>query len=456
MKKKSIYLIGFIIASVTLIARADLNIEITQGMAAAAPIAITSFDGPKFASMGQAGSDQTDIAEVIRSDLRLSGQFRPVGADTPIISNKPTDNDITKWQREGVENLVFGRVQPTGGGRYSVSFELWDVYNASQKGGAPQEGNTTGQFLLAAKRFDNVPGAYLRRLGHHISDIVFETLTGTKGAFSTRIAYVIVKPRQAQNQSDAYMLEIADMDGYNPKLLVKSREPLMSPTWSPDGKRIAFVSFEKKESEIYTIDVATGKRTLISRSPGINGAPAFSPDGRKMALVLSKDGSPKIYVMDLSSKSLSQITKGTSIDTEPAWTPDGRAIYFTSNRGGKPQIYKYDFGSGNVERVTFIGNYNARPVVSPEGDKLIMIHKEDGEVYRIARQDLNTGDLKSLTKTSLDESPSIAPNGAMVLYGTSSRGKRALGIVTIDGRGQLRLPAREGIAQEPAWSPFLS
>lgn len=439
-------------------AKAELNIEITQGMAAAVPIAVPSFEGPRFANQS-ANQLPVDIAEVISNDLRTSGRFKPIGGGNALVSSRPSSGDLQRWQREGVENVVVGSVQPTGPNRYTVSFELWDVFKAPQ--GSPvsvEDGElmaNTGRpsHILTAKRYQNIRGEALRTLSHHISDVIYETLTGTRGAFSTRIAYVLVKNRGNEFQ---YTLEVADMDGFNPKPLVKSKEPIMSPSWSPDGKKLAFVSFETKESQIYIIDVATGQRELLTTFPGINGAPAWSPDGRKLALVLSKDGSPNIYLMDIDSKRLTKITDSYSIDTEPAWSPDGRSLYFTSNRGGKPQIYKADLNSRKVSRITFEGNYNARPSVSADGKRMVMIHRGNDGVYRIASQNLATGEVDLLTHADLDESPSLAPNGAMVLYGTQAYGRRVLGVVTIDGRGQLRLPAREGSVQEPAWSPYLS
>lgn len=437
---------------------AELNIEITQGMAAAVPIAVPSFEGPRFANQ-VSNQMPVNIAEVVSNDLRTSGRFRPIQGGEARLGHKPSSHELERWQQSGVENVVVGNIQPTGNNRYTVSFELWDVFKAPQDGAVSIEGGElvakTGRpdHILTAKRYQNVRGEALRALAHHISDVVYETLTGTRGAFSTRIAYVLVKNSGKQTQ---YVLEVSDMDGYNPKPLVKSKEPIMSPSWSPDGRKLAFVSFESKESEIYIIDIASGKRDLLTTFPGINGAPAWSPDGQKLALVLSKEGSPNIYTMDIASKQLSKITDSYSIDTEPAWSPDGQSLYFTSNRGGKPQIYKVDLSTKKARRITFEGNYNARPTISADGKKMVMIHRGDDGVFRIASQNLLNGEVSLLTHADLDESPSLAPNGAMVLYGTQARGRRVLGVVTIDGRGQLRLPAREGSVQEPAWSPYLS
>lgn len=452
-----------IVGLLTLTAQAELKIQITEGVAGAVPIAVPSFEGPRFANRKYTQTTPVDIAEVVSNDLKTSGRFRPIGSNGPRISTQPSGVDLHHWQRQGVENVVLGNIQPIGNNRYSVSFELWDVYKAPREGQGQvrvQNGELISEqskpdHILTSKRYPNISGDELRSLAHHISDVIYETLTGVRGAFSTRIAYILVRPSDT-SASDEYILEVADVDGHNPKQLVRSREPLMSPSWSPDGKKLAFVSFEKKQSEIYVMDIVTGKRELLTTFPGINGAPAWSHDGRELALVLSKDGSPKIYTMDLATKKLRQVTKGFSIDTEPEWGPDGKTIFFTSNRGGKPQIYKVDLDNGRTQRVTYEGNYNARPTLAPRGNKLVMIHRGEDGIYRLASQDLKTGELRFLTHADLDESPSIAPNGDMVLYGTNAYGRRVLGIVTIDGRGQLRLPAREGSVQEPAWSPYLS
>ncbi len=432
---------------------AELIIEISQGTQGAVPIAIPSFNavGPS------ASSIPLDVSKVVASDLMTSGRFRPVGTAQAISNHRSIEGSLDEWQRIGVENVVVGSIAPTGNDRYTVSFELWDVYKVPAKSVETRQGElittTTSEHVITSKRYDNIKGEDLRALAHHISDVVFESLTGIRGAFSTKIAYVLVQNNGGQNQ---YILEVADMDGVNAQKLVKSHEPLMSPSWSPDGKQIAFVSFEQKKSQIYIMDVATGNRQLLSEFPGINGAPAWSPDGKKLAAVLSKDGSPKIYLIDVQSKKLTQVTRGYSIDTEPTFAPDGRSLFFTSNRGGKPQIYNVDLSTGKTKRVTFKGNYNARPVISPDGNTMVMIHRGQDGVFRIASQNLNNGQLRVLTNAKLDESPSLSPNGAMVLYGTRAYGKGILGVVTIDGRGQLRLPAREGSVQEPAWSPFLS
>ncbi len=443
--------------------QAELNIEITQGTVGAVPIAVISEATVDAASSGSEVSfDQ--LAKIVRNDLRASGRFQPLRRNQLPKNLSTKEIDHLVWQDMGVENLIIGSVEPRGLDRYTVSFKLLDIFNAKNSSASTvshklsQQGDVvlqTGQDLdiLAAKSYHGITPDRFRALAHHISDVIYERLTGVRGAFSTQIAYVVVTEVRGRPH---YRLEVADMDGYNPKTLVQSKEPIMSPSWSPDGRSLAFVSFERNRAEIYTMDVRTGQRKRLTNFKGINGAPSWSPDGRKMAVVLSKDGSPKVYVLDLASHKLEQMTRGYSIDTEPTWTQDGRSIYFTSNRGGKPQIYKVDTRSKRVSRVTFHGEYNARPKLTPDGRYLVMIHRSKPGVFHIASQNLINGEVKILTDAKLDESPSLSPNGAMVLYGTKQNQRRVLGLVTIDGRGHLRLPAREGSVQEPAWSPFLS
>lgn len=436
MKKTYIVFILYFLGLCTIpMAQAQLNIEITQGMLGEIPIAITAFEGVQPPGVA--------LGSIIKNDLSTSGRFKTI-TNLPGSAQNLRALPVKQWQDLGAENVVFGQVKSLGNNRYTVSFELVDTFN----GGASAQ-------RLIHKSYENIRAENFRALAHHISDVIYESLTGVKGAFSTRIAYILVNEA---GQQYPYALEIADADGYNPKTLVLSKEPMMSPAWSPDGKRLAFVSFEKKQSEVYIIDIATGRRELIARFPGINGAPSWSFDSRSLALVLSKDGSPKIYTIDLLTKQLTSITQGMNIDTEPAFEPDGRSLLFTSNRGGQPQIYRIYLNNHSVERVTFTGNYNARPRVTQDGKKMVMIHQGSDGHFHIASQNLQTGEVSVLTNSDLDESPSLSPNGAMILYGTSDtkNSRRVLGMVTIDGRGRLRLPARQGNVQEPAWSPYLA
>ncbi len=453
---KQFILATFLFAT-SLSAFARLNIEINQGMVAGVPIAVTNSAEETAQRRTGFGASFEELSNVIRNDLKMCGRFEPLFPEQlPRVNNVQQELDAGLWQQVGVENVVLGVVKPEVGDRFAVTFKLLDVYKSQAKAGELKNGELTRRenTVLLSKTYHGVSRKDFRALAHHISDEVYEKLTGIRGAFSTRIAYVMVV--RAFDGSH-YSLEVADADGYNPMTLVKSKEPIMSPSWSPDAKQIAFVSFEKNRAEIYLIEVATGKRRLLSKFPGINGAPAWSPNGRQLAVVLSKEGSPKIYLWDMDTQNIQQITDGYSIDTEPAWSKDGRSLFFTSNRGGKPQIYRMDMATRKIDRITFVGNYNARPMLTSDGKYLVMMHRDEGQrQFHIASQDLSTGQVSVLTHAYLDESPTLSPNGAMVLYGTQDGDRQILSLVTLDGRGQLRLPAREGSVQEPAWSPFLS
>ena len=400
-----------------------LDLELTQGINSALPIAINSF-----------GSDiiSQDIAHVIDNDLTLSGQFK-------IVSGPKSPNaqsSVSSLRQLGADSVVTGRVNRIGN-RYEVSFTLTDAV-------------AQGSVLLTKSYLINTNE--LRALAHHISDEIYQKLTGERGIFSTRIAYISV---QRGGSRTRYSLEVADADGNNPQSLLVSSEPIMSPSWAPGGKAISYVSFEKKRAQIYTVSVETGQRRLITGFPGINGAPAWSPDGRQLAVVLSKSGSPKIYTIDISSGNMKQVTFGNAIDTEPRFSPDGRSLLFTSGRGGSPQVYRLALADGQVSRITFEGNYNARASYTPDMKSIVMLHRDDRQ-FNIGLQNASGGPVASLTFSGLDESPSVSPNSRLVLYATRYQDKGVLGIVSIDGRIRMRLPAREGDVQEPAWSPYLS
>lgn len=419
-------------------AHAALELLLTQGVDSALPIAVVPFAGQ------EADARASDnVAAVISADLRNSGRFKvlPLSA-MPGRPRIPEEVNASAWHATGVDSTVVGSVKSVGGDRYKVHFALLDVYKNAAKTKTSDLGS-----VLVEQEF-TVPGGQLRRLSHHIADIIYEKLTGVRGVFATRIAYVLV---QGNNRSPLYSLQVADADGFNPKPILTSKEPIMSPAWSHDGKQVAYVSFENRRAQIYISTVATGSRRIVSKFPGINGAPAWSPDDRKLAMVLSKGGAPKIYVLDLASGALQQVTQGQSIDTEPTWSPDGRSIVFTSDRGGAPQLYRVSLGNGQTERVTFSGAYNARGSFSPDGQRLVMLRRDNG-MYNIAIQDLPSGRSQVLTRSGRDESPSLSANGNMVLYGTEYG---ELALVSTDGRVSLRLPAQDGKVQSPAWSPFL-
>ncbi|AWH26314.1 Tol-Pal system beta propeller repeat protein TolB [Stenotrophomonas sp. YAU14D1_LEIMI4_1] len=410
----------------------SLDLEIIGGNASALPITIVPMP-----YQGSAGAPQTDVAGVVRADLERSGQFRTL-PEAQIVE-KPTrggDIQFATWRALKQNYIVVGRVMDAGAGAYRVEYELFDV---------PKGERLLGLAMTAR-------GNAMRDVAHQMADAIYEKITGVRGAFWTRIAYIT-----ASGKGDAmrYALMVADSDGYNPQTIVRSAEPLLSPSWSPDGSKLAYVSFERGNSAIYIQNISTGARELVTSFRGINSAPAFSPDGRKLALTLSRSGNPEIYVMDLGSKQLTQLTNHFAIDTEPTWAADGSAVYFTSDRGGRPQVYKVGAGGGSAERVTFQGNYNAKPSVSYDGKKIV-VAQGSGNSYKIAMMDSSLGSPRwsTLSPGSLDESPSFAPNASMVLYAAREGGRGVLYAVSADARVRQRLVLADGDVREPAWSPY--
>jgi len=411
-------------------ARAALTIEITRGMEGALPIAVVPFgwSGPGVGA-------PENISAIISADLARSGRFTPL-PDRDLVAH-PTDGaqvQFQNWRMVNVDNLVIGQVRETGAGMYAVQYQLFDVFRNKQLAG----------FSFPASRKD------LRRVAHHISDLIYEQLTGERGAFNTRIAY-ITSTGSIKNKT--HTLLVADSDGYNPQTILKSDQPLMSPSWSADAKHVAYVSFENKAAQIYEQNVASGARRKVAAFEGINGAPAWSPDNRHLALTLSRDGNAEIYVLDLQTSALKRLTENAAIDTEPVWAPDGKTLYFTSDRGGSPQLYRIDAGGGQARRVTFDGKYNAGADISPDGRKLAMVHGAGGK-YRIAVLDLDTGIFQVVTDGSQDESPSFSPNGNMIIYATGAGNREVLAAVSVDGRFRQRLSLTAGNVREPVWSPY--
>jgi len=403
---------------------AELTIQITEGIESALPVAVVPF-----ASSGA----PVDISSVVNADLERSGYFKMLAEQ--YMSSRPSsaqEVNFKEWQTLAQNYLVVGQVH-NNGGQYDVQFQLLDVYKGGQ--------------LLGYKMASS--GSDLRRTAHHISDLIFEKLTGKKGVFSGRIAYIT---SDRQGRQSTHRLQVADADGFNPQTIASSVEPLMSPSWSPDGSRIAYVSFEKKTAAIYIQTLATGQRERVAEFRGINGAPSWSPDGTRLALTLSKDGSPDIYVLNLSSRSVTKLTKSYAIDTEPVWSPDGSSIVFTSDRGGKPQLYITPSQGGQEKRLTFSGDYNARASFSPDGRSIAMVHGNGGS-YRIAVMDMGSRSINVLTSGPADESPSFAPNGSMILYASKKGGTGFLSAVSIDGKMKQRLAFNGGEVREPAWSP---
>ncbi|MET0026997.1 MAG: Tol-Pal system beta propeller repeat protein TolB [Candidatus Thiodiazotropha sp.] len=411
-------------------AQAELTIEITEGVEGALPIAVVPF------GLEGTGRLPEDVAAVISADLQRSGRFKPVPVKDMLARPSSLEAvDFKDWRALGVENLVVGQVRSNGAGGYQIQFQLLDVFRESQ---------LTGY---------NIPttAPNLRSTAHRIADLIYEKLLGVPGAFSTRVAY-ISSTRQTNGETKV-ALNVADADGYHPETIVSSTEPLMSPAWSPDGQKIAYVSFEGGQSAIYVQGVYTGQRQKVTNFKGINGAPAWSPDGRKLAMTLSKGGNPDVYVYDLVSRKLTQITRHYAIDTEAAWSPDGRTLVFTSDRGGRPQIYQVSAFGGTPQRVTYQNSYNARASYSPDGRLLTLVTREEGN-YRIAVLDLESGVMQVLSDGDLDESPSFAPNGSMIIYGAKAGNRGVLAAVSVDGRVKQRLALQEGDVREPDWSPF--
>lgn len=413
-------------------ARAELVIEITQGRASAIPIAIVPFQWhPK-------SQEIEDVAAIIRANLKRSGHFNTL-LPTEMLSFPKTEKDIyfRDWRLLKQDYLVLGDVNyESETGEYVAHFELYDVYQKKKIMSYKAQGD---------KR-------ELRGVAHHISDRIYERLTGIPGAFSTKIAYV-----STTKERKRFRLEVADADGYNAKTILESNDSVISPSWSPDGKQLAYVSFENDRSQIFIHNLATGKRQMIAGFKGINSAPRFSPNGRYLAATLSKDGNAEIYVLDLGTGSWRRMTRHYGIDTEASWSPDSKKILFTSSRSGKPQIYQVELATGDVERLTFEGNYNARAQMTHDGKYLILVHQaERGGDFYIASLDLRRGSTQILTSdTALDESPCISPNGSMILYAANYRGRTILAAVSVDGQVRHLLPAKFGEVREPSWGPIL-
>ena len=413
-------------------ARAEFVVEITRGQSEAIPIAVVPFSSP------QETAASFDVADLVSDDLTRSGRFNAM--DRKDMLEQPhsgAEIAFDDWLRLNSDYMVVGQLIVQGTDRFNIVFELYNVL--------------TRQRLLGYQISANRAG--LRLASHQVADMVFEKIIGVRGAFATRVAYISVLGHLPNRR---YRLIVADADGDNPRIIMESNEPLMSPAWSPDGQSLAYVSFEDKLPSVYVQTLKTGERHRVSARAGVNQAPAWSPDGKRLALTLStRDGNLDVYVLDLTTQGLTRITDDPAIDTEPQWSKDGNSLYFTSDRSGGPQIYKISLTPGSKpRRLTFQGVYNARPRLSPDESQLTFVTQEDG-AYRIATMDLNgRNDVQVLTKGHFDVSPSYAPNGAVIIYASRDQGRGVLAMVSSDGRVQQRLVSPEGEVQEPAWGPF--
>ncbi len=412
-------------------ARADLQVLVTKGVSNPIPIAVVPF-----AQVPQDGG--FDVAAVVQHDLTGSGRFQPMPrAQMRATPSSAAQVQAADWRASGDDYVLVGRVSSGANGMLDVDCDLVNTVT----------GQTVGSQRFVAS------AASLRNAAHQVSDFVYQKILGVRGAFATRIAYVSLT---GQPPMQRYQLIVADADGENPRVILESPRPIMSPTWSADGQWIAYVSFENRLSAVYVQQLNTGQRRLVSARAGVNDAPAFSPDGRQLALTLSgSGGNLDIWLLDLATQRLTRLTDDPSIDTEPAWSPDGRSIYFTSDRAGGPQIYKLDVDNpSRVERITFGSSYDAHPVVSPDGKRIAFITL-DGSDYRIAVQDLASGTVTVVSHGHLDQSPSFAPNGATIIYTSRDGDTDTLQTVSVDGQVTQRLSDQGGV-REPVWGPFTS
>lgn len=410
---------------------AELRIEVTKGVDNAVRVAVVPM------AWRGSGALPEDVTSIIDSDLTMSGRFSTLPVDQMLsLPNEAKDVYFRDWKLLKVEYLIIGYLTPSGdnGEKVRLHFGLYNIFKES---------------VEVQQTIEGTPDE-LRDMAHYVSDVVYKSLTGIDGAFDTRIMYVTVTGN-IPNQH--YQLNIADADGHRAETILRSDEPVLSATWAPDGNRIAYVSFERGDKPaIYMRNLVTGTVQQLTNYEGLNGAPAFSPDGKQLAMVLSKDGNPDIYILNLETRRLRRITRHYAIDTEPSFTPDGQSIVFTSDRGGQPQIYEVHLSDLSIERLTFEGDYNAKASMLPDGSGLVLVHRRDG-IFHIALMDLKRGRFTVLTETALDESPSIAPNGSMLIYATQVGDRGILAAVSIDGGVKFNLPSTEGAVREPAWCP---
>ncbi len=402
-------------------ALAQFRVEISGVGLRQLPIALPALRGDEAAPQ--------QIAQIVQADLERSGLFRSVDAAGAALDENSVP-DMNQWRQRSADALSCGSIKRLADGRFDVRFRLWDVVKAQDLGG---------------QAFVVVQGD-LRLVAHRIADYIYEKLTGERGVFSTRIAYVT-------KAGGRYVLWVADADGENAQSALTSTEPIISPAWSPNGTELAYVSFESRKPVVYVHDVASGQRRLVANFKGSNSAPAWSPDGSQLAVTLSRDGLSQIYLLSAQGGQPRRLMQSSGIDTEPVFAPDGQSLYFVSDRGGAPQIYKVGVGGGSAQRVTFSGSYNISPTISPDGQSLAYVSRVGG-AFKLQVMNLASGEVTSLTETRDDESPSFAPNSRLLVYATRQGGGEALMTTTLDGSIKARLAGKGGDIREPAWGPF--
>jgi len=425
MLKKLLSFLTVLLGLASIPAQAALTIEIIGGAAQQIPIAIVPF--------AQTGNLPDDVASIIGSDLRRSGLFRVL--ETRGVASQPHTLEEVKyaeWAALQAQAMSIGKIEPQPGGRLKVSFRLLDVLK--------QNGLTGLEYDISPQQ--------LRQTAHKIADVIYEKLTGEPGVSATRITYIT-------KASKRFVLQVADADGANAQTVLSSAEPIISPTWSPDGTQLAYVSFEKKKPVIFIQSLVSGQRYILANFKGNNSAPAWSPDGKRLAIVLTHGANSQLYLINADGTGLSQLSHSSAIDTEPEWSPDGKWIYFTSDRGGSPQIYRMSTFGSDAQRVTFEGSYNVSPHFSPDGKLLTYVRRDEGK-FRVAVQELATGQVQVLSDSAQDESPSFAPNGRLIIYATDVNGKGMLSVVSADGRVKQRLSEAGGDVREPAWGPLVN
>lgn len=411
-------------------ARAELLIRITEGVDSAIPVAVVPF-----AESGEMPSGER-VSSIIQNDLTMTGEFRTLPAEKMLsLPSRGDEVYFRDWRLLGQRYVLVGQLTRSGD-RVEARYELFDVNREERVMGATASSSVNSS----------------RSLAHHISDRVYEAITGVPGAFSTKLAYVTLQ--RSAGADPVYRLQVSDVDGKRARVRLESNEPILSPSWSPDGRKLAYVSFETGKPAIYVHELSSGNRTRVADFPGLNSAPSWSQDGRSLLMTLSKDGNAEIYQMDIQSRSLQRLTNHWSIDTEAAWDADGNGLFFTSDRSGGPQIYRQSGARAQPQRLTFGSRYNAGARPGPDGKYVYYVHQR-GQGFHIARTNLDSGEETVLTRTGSDESPSVSPNGRMVIYATKQGGDSVLTVIAADGGAAYSLPASEGDVRDPAWSPIV-